>query len=33
VPDGLHGATELWTGAPVGDEVEVPAHGVRVLSA
>jgi alpha-galactosidase len=30
-PDGLVGASELWTESETGAELEVPAHGVRVL--
>jgi len=32
VPSELRGATELWTGAQVTEELVVPAHGVRVLA-
>jgi hypothetical protein len=30
-PEGLEGATELWTGTRAGAELEIPPHGVRVL--
>ncbi len=30
-PGGLVGAVEVWTGAEAGAELEIPAHGVRVL--
>lgn len=33
VPEGFVGAEELWTGEVAGAEIEVPAHGVRVLLA
>jgi alpha-galactosidase len=32
VRDELRGATELWTGATIDEEIVVPAHGVRVLA-
>jgi alpha-galactosidase len=32
VPDGLRGAAELWTEARAGADLDVPAHGVRVLA-
>jgi alpha-galactosidase len=31
VPDGYRGASELWTGARVGDEARLPPRSVRVL--
>jgi hypothetical protein len=32
VPAELRGATELWTGVTVGEELVIPAHGARVLA-
>jgi hypothetical protein len=32
-PPELVGRRELWTGADAGTEIEIPAHGVRVLRA